>query len=202
MELFEIVELIGIVVAIIVGISSIIFSLIAHFKSKEANKIAKEALELSKKINQQNLENILLENIKNPVLLKRHINIDYKNMENSDYSDYYLILQIRINNKSFQAATINEISAFIGKEGNANYFNMDDLVDVLSYDDFSKKVYLKNINEFPYYVLPKESKNITIVIGIEETDRIQFLANSCQLELKTSQKIYKLSVDGSMAIEK
>jgi len=116
MDYMLVIEIVGIIIAIIVGAFSIGCSINANSKSKKANKIAQEALELSKKINNQYLENISFESITNPVILKKHVSIDYKIQENADYSAFYLILQIRINNKSFQPTTINEVSIIIGNQ--------------------------------------------------------------------------------------
>lgn len=202
MDYMLVIEIVGIIIAIIVGAFSIVCSINANSKSKKANEIAQDALELSQKINNQYLENISFEDITNPVILKKNVSIDYKIQENADYSAFYLILQIRINNKSFQPTTINEVSIIIGNQQSNNYFNMNDLVDIVSYMDFNKKIILKEVNEFPYYLMPNESKNITLVLGIEETDRIQFITSGCELTFKTSNKIYKTKIDGQMTIEK
>ena len=88
----DIIELIGIVITFILGIVSVAFSVLANNKSKEANKIAKEALELSKSIDKKNMENISFESINNPVIIKQSVNIEFKSEDDYDSSDFYLMV--------------------------------------------------------------------------------------------------------------
>lgn len=63
------------------GSVSIIFLIIANKRSKEANKISQEALQLSKDINKRNLENISIEGPGNPIVLKRSLKLIIRAMK-------------------------------------------------------------------------------------------------------------------------
>ena len=146
------------------------------------------------------MENVSFESI-NPIIIKQNVNIEFKSEGDNDFSDFYLILNIRINNKSFQAVTINKVTIFIGKDGDETYHNSSDLVDVISYKEYRKNIKLKNVNEFPYYLQPNESKDITIVLGLMETDRLQFVTNGATLNFSTPNKTYTLPIKSANTLE-
>lgn len=108
---------------------------------------------------------------------------------------------MRINNHSYQAVTVNKLYANIGKKDDDIFFSMNDLVDIVSYVDYTKTIKLKNVNELPCYLLPNESKNITIILGIMETDRVQFIANGASLSFRTSTKSYNTQIKWGNIIE-
>ncbi len=225
MEMKDIIEIIGIVVAIIFGAISWFYSQKSKKISEEsieiarnANKLSEESIKISKDANKLsersikiaeetmniNKENIELYSSFNPIILSNNSEKNKIVFIKKDYSDYILLLKIQITNRSIQPVTIKNFSCYLGKEGNSMYLyiNKEDMIDIESYTTGVTPIKLENVNKFPIYLQGNEMKEVTIAIGLDNSYCKQYYAkDGIQIEFKTTNASKKIWISSEHTIE-
>ena len=224
MGVTDVIELIGIVVAIIFGASSWFYSQKSKRTSEEsiqiaknANKLSEESIKISKEANALsersikiaeetmsiNKENIELYSSYNPIILNTNSEKNKIVFIKKDYSDYILILKIQITNRSIQPVTIKNYSCYLGKEGNSMYlyFDKTDMMDIESYTTGVTSTKLENVNKFPVYLQANEMKEITIAVGLGNSEFQQYYArNGIQIDFETTNSSKEIWVSSENTI--
>lgn len=218
MDVVEIIELLGVGVAIIFGGISWYYSSKAQKISKKANELSEESVKIAKdanklsekslKISEEsisiNKENVELEDFTNPILLN---NMSGKNnivFVKRDYSDFILLLKIKITNHSIQPVTIKQYSVYIGKAPNSSYmyFDRDNMIDIEAYNTVTGLIKLENVNKFPMYLQAKEMKQVTIAIGLTNSEYQQYYArNGVEITFETTNSQKKIYIPSDNTIE-
>lgn len=217
MNTVEIIELIGVVVAIIFGAVSWFYSKKSKIISEEANKLSEESLKIAKDANKLseksikiaeesiniNKENVELKSTTNPILLSNKSGKNNIVFNKKDYSDFILLLEIQVTNHSLQPISIKKFSFYIGEGENSiyMYIDKDDLIDIESYTITSEVRKIKNVNKFPMYLQANEMKEVTIAIGLNSADYQQYYArNGVEIRFETtnSQKLLYIPSDNTI----
>ncbi len=217
MNTVEIIELIGVVVAIIFGAVSWFYSKKSKIISEEANKLSEESLKIAKDANKLseksikiaeesiniNKENVELKSTTNPILLSNKSGKNNIVFNKKNYSDFILLLEIQVTNHSLQPISLKKFSFYIGKGENSiyMYIDKDDLIDIESYTITSEVRKIKNVNKFPMYLQANEMKEVTIAIGLNSADYQQYYArNGVEIRFETtnSQKLLYIPSDNTI----
>ncbi len=199
MEIIEIIELLGITIAFITGISSFIISLKSNNISKRSNKISEESLKLSKECANMSKENIELNHIGNPVLITGDKCILFNNDKGYE-GDYYLIVNILINNKSLQPITIKDFSCFLGTGKDSIYISNIDYIKIKEYTMFEKIIVNSTI--FPIYLNGNESKEVSVAISLGKAEYNQYYGKSgIELNFSTTYSSKKINIKSDNTID-
>lgn len=215
MNTVEIIELIGVVVAIIFGAVSWFYSKKSKIISEEANKLSEESLKIAKDANKLseksikiaeesiNKESVEFKSTTNPILLSNKSGKNNIVFNKKDYSDFILLLEIQVTNHSLQPISLKKFSFYIGKGENSiyMYIDKDDLIDIESYTITSEVRKIKNVNKFPMYLQANEMKEVTIAIGLNSADYQQYYArNGVEIRFETtnSQKLLYIPSDNTI----
>lgn len=218
MNVVEIIELIGVGVAIIFGIISWYYSKETRKISKKANELSEESVKIAKDANKLsekslkiaeesmniNKENIELNCITNPILLNNKSNKNNIMFVKKDYSDFILLLKVQIANHSIQPTTVKQFSFFIGEGKNSMYMyiNREEMINIESYSTGSEIIKVKDVNKFPIYIQGNEVKEVTIAVGLDKSEYQQYYARyGVELQFETTSSQIKLYVPSDNTIE-
>ena len=199
MGVIEIIVLIGIIISFVFGLISLIVSLKANSFSKNANKISEKSLKLSEECANMNKENISLSHIDNPIILCCDDCILFDNEDNYG-GDYYLIVNVLINNKSLQPVTIKNYSCYLGTGKDNIYIPNIDYVHIKEYK-VSKSIKVDS-TIFPIYLNGNESKKVSVAISIGKAEYSQYYGkNGIQLSFSTTQSVKSIYIKSDNTID-
>jgi len=138
MELIEIIKLIGIIIALITGVSSFILSLKSNNLAKKANKISEDSFKLSQECANMNKENVHLSHIGNCIIVPIDNCVLIDN-EDTYSGDFCLIANI------LQPITIKDYGCYLGSGKDSVYICKIDYVHLKEYNKTSTNSTFSNI---------------------------------------------------------
>ena len=196
MELIEIIELIGIIIALITGVSSFILSLKSNSLAKKSNKISEDSLRLSQECANMNKENVHLSHIENCIIVSIDNCVLIDN-EDTYGGDFCLIVNVLIDNKSLHPVTIKDYCCYLGSGKDSVYICSIDYVHLKEYNKTSI-----NSTFFPIYLNGNESKEVSVAILLSKVEYNQFYAkNGIELSFTTTHSSKKIYIKADNTID-
>lgn len=204
MDVIEILELVGIAVAIFFGIVSWVNSVKANKTAEEANKISKDAnalsersIKISERMEKETKENIKIKRNSNLMLLKNDEKF-VRLKSGKSYCDFLCVIPLEITNLSSMPVTLKRPTFYWGKDGEYLYLSDDEFITLESYKDEE----YQNVNPFPLYFKEKETKNIFVVIEFTNSDRLVFYSNKgITLNFEATQSNYSIYINEQNVID-